>query len=66
MEEEEEEPIALPFDRSKGSVGNFKTKEVIKITDPDAVLSEDETFIISDALTTPWKQFLNGEFEVRD
>lgn len=65
-EMEEPEPLVLPFDRSNGFVGNFKTKEAVKITDPDAVLSEDETFIISGALTAPWKQFLTGEFEVRN
>lgn len=62
--EEEKEPLVLPFDRSAGMVGNFKTKEVVKIADPDAELAEDETFILTGDLGRPWKQFLTGELEV--
>lgn len=64
--EEEKEPIVLPFDRSSGMVGNFKTNEVVKITDPDADLTEDETFILSEDLGRSWKQFQTGELEVRE
>ncbi len=63
--EEEKEPIVLPFDRSAGMVGNLKTGEVVKISDPEAELTEDETFIISSELARPWKEFLSGELEVK-
>ena len=67
-EKEEEEvkdepPKILPFDRSKGMVGNLKTKEVLKIVDPEAELAENETFIISGAFARSWKQFISGEYE---
>ncbi|MDF1739524.1 MAG: hypothetical protein P1U86_10230 [Verrucomicrobiales bacterium] len=62
--EEEKDPLVLPFDRSGGMVGNYKTGEVLKITDPEAALSEDETFILTSELARPWKQFRSGELEV--
>lgn len=61
--EKPETPKVLNLDRSKGSVGNLETGEVLKITDPDAVLGENETFLPDAGIGKMWKQFIEGEFE---
>lgn len=62
----EPEPVApkfLEIDRTKGYRGNVMTGESLKITDPDAALGPDETFIPNDAVNNLWKKFVLGELE---
>jgi len=58
-----EVPEPVELDRSKGSVGNIKTGEVVKITDPAADLGPDETFIPNGDVATMWKKYILGELE---
>ncbi|MEX2578713.1 MAG: hypothetical protein WD342_06620 [Verrucomicrobiales bacterium] len=62
-EEEESEPLLKALDRSQGMIGNLETGEVTKITDPDAELGENETFIPNAEIGKMWKKFLEGELE---
>lgn len=66
-EEEEEEVVEEPrmkdLDRSQGMIGNWETDELIKITDPDAVMGENETFIPNAETGKLWKKFITGELE---
>jgi hypothetical protein len=52
-----------PLDRTKGYRGNVETAEVFKITDPEAALGEEETFIPNDGVSNLWKKFVMGELE---
>lgn len=52
-----------PVDRTKGYRGNVETAEVFKITDPEAALGEEETFIPNDGVSNLWKKFVMGELE---
>lgn len=58
-----EVPEPLELDRSKGSVGNIRTGEVVKITDPSAELGPDETFIPNGDVAKVWKPYILGELE---
>jgi hypothetical protein len=58
-----EVPEPVELDRSKGSVGNIKTGEVVKITDPSAELGPDETFIPNGDVAKVWKPYVLGELE---
>jgi len=58
-----EVPEPVELDRSKGSVGNIKTGEVVKMTDPAAALGPDETFIPNGDVATMWKKYILGELE---
>jgi len=58
-----EVPEPVELDRSKGSVGNTKTGEVVKITNPAAELGPDETFIPNGEVAKLWKQYILGELE---
>ena len=60
-EEVEEEPRMKDLDRSIGMIGNLETDELLKITDPDAVLGEGETFIPNAEIGKLWKKFVTGE-----
>lgn len=59
----EEKPVLAGIDRTKGYRGNVETAEVFKITDPEAALGEEETFIPSDGVSNLWKKFVMGELE---
>lgn len=59
----EEAPKFLEIDRTKGYRGNVMTGETFKITDPEAALGPDETFIPNDAVNNLWKKFVLGELE---
>lgn len=61
--EEEKGPVVLELDRSTGFVGNILTGETVKITDPDAALGEDETYIPNGNVARLWKSFVLGEME---
>jgi hypothetical protein len=52
-----------PVDRTRGYRGNIETGEVFKITDPEAALGEEETFIPNDGVSNLWKKFVMGELE---
>lgn len=54
-------PILPELNRAEGSIGNVLTGEVKKITDPDAVLGEDETFLPNAVVIRYWKEFVLGE-----
>lgn len=58
-----EVPEPVELDRSKGSVGNIKTGEVVKVTDPSAELGPDETFIPNGDVAKVWKPYILGELE---
>jgi len=58
-----EAPKFLEIDRTKGYRGNVMTGETFKITDPEAALGPDETFIPNDAVNNLWKKFVLGELE---
>jgi len=58
-----EVPEPVELDRSKGSVGNIRTGEVVKITDPSAELGPDETFIPNGDVAKIWKPYILGELE---
>lgn len=60
-EEEVEEPRLKELDRSLGMVGNLEEETLVKITDPDAVLGENETFIPNETIGKLWKDLLTGE-----
>lgn len=59
----EDAPKLAEIDRTKGYRGNVETGEVFKITDPEAALGEEETFIPSDGVSNLWKKFVMGELE---
>lgn len=65
--ENKPEPPAAPklieIDRAKGSLGNLETREVLKITDPAALQTEEETFIPNSAIAKMWKEFIAGEMQ---
>lgn len=58
-----EVPEPVELDRSKGSVGNIKTGEVVKITDSSAEFGPDETFIPNGDVAKVWKPYILGELE---
>ncbi len=62
-EEIEEEPRLKELDRSVGMVGNLEEETLVKMTDPDAVLGENETFIPNETIGKLWKDLLTGELE---
>jgi hypothetical protein len=59
----EEASLLAEIDRTKGYRANVETAEVFKITDPEAALGEEETFIPNDAVSNLWKKFVMGELE---
>jgi len=59
----EETPKFLEIDRTTGYRGNVVTGETFKITDPEAALGPDETFIPNDAVNNLWKKFIVGQLE---
>ncbi len=56
-------PVLPELNRAEGSVGNVLTGEVKKITDPDAVLGEEETFLPNAVVIRYWKEFVLGELK---
>jgi hypothetical protein len=56
-------PEPVEWDRSKGSLGNIKTGEVVRITDSAAEPGPDETFLPSGEVAKLWKQYILGELE---
>lgn len=56
-------PKLIEIDRSKGSIGNIGTREVLKITDPAAVQTEEESFIPNADVGKMWKEFVSGEMQ---
>jgi len=65
--ESKPEPPAVPalaeIDRAKGSLGNLETREVLKITDPAAIQTEEETFLPNSDIGKMWKEFIAGEMQ---
>lgn len=53
----------IEIDRSKGSIGNLATREVLKITDPAVVQTEEETFLPNSDIGKMWKEFISGEMQ---
>jgi len=56
-------PKLIEMDRSKGSLGNLATREVMKISDTAAVQTEEETFIPNSDIGKMWKKFISGEMQ---
>lgn len=56
-------PVLPEIDRSAGSIGNILTGEVLKITDPEVVPGEDETYLPNETVIRYWKPFVLGELE---
>ncbi|MEQ1841596.1 MAG: hypothetical protein ABL994_14405, partial [Verrucomicrobiales bacterium] len=56
-------PKLIEIDRAKGSLGNLATREVLKISDPAAVQTEEETFLPNSDIGKMWKEFIAGEMQ---